>query len=156
MHCDQMSAGVNAIRTAWHIDKKQKVPVRWKVTWLHLFLTAKATSVKAPSSSSNYKSSPAKKWMTSVDGSSFCDLGHHMFVDKSASSFAYWDPITMWAELRKAEGVLIAGVNAKSHWSDVIIQIMYPDTDHMLIAGVNGASVSETLEKDRVPAGQST
>ena len=30
------------------------------------------------------------------------------------------------------------GVNARTRGLDVIIQIMYPDTDHMLIPGVNG------------------
>ena len=155
MHCDQMSAGVNAIRTAWHIDKKQKVPVRWKVTWLHLFLTAKATSVKAPSSSSNYKSSPAKKWMTSVDGSSFCDLGHHMFVDKSASSAQLIYILGSYHNVGTAEKSR-RRFNSRCQCKEPLIRCHYPDTDHMLIAGVNGASVSETLEKDRVPAGQST
>ena len=40
------------------------------------------------------------------------------------------------AQLRKR--ILIPGVNAKTHGLDVIIQIMCPDTNHILIPSGNG------------------
>ena len=47
----------------------------------------------------------------------------------------------MQAQLRKRERTLIPGVNAKTHELNVIIQIMDPDSEDMLIPGVNGTIV---------------
>lgn len=72
--------------------------------------------------------------MTFVPGSIFLDLGCNMFIYKSARS-AKLICILRSAQLENK----IQVVNAKTHGSEVIIQIMYPHTDPMLIPSVNGA-----------------
>lgn len=104
-------------------------------------MPAKASSANAASSGSSQKSTLGRSDLERNDVNlwqsvSFLDLGCHLFVDKFTScTSAYWDLIAMQGR----ECTLIPSVNAKTHGSDVIIQIMYPDADHMILPGVNGA-----------------
>ena len=75
-----------------------------------------------------------KKGMMSIRGNSFLDVGHDMFVDKSASSS------------QRSEGTAEKTrrhFNTRCKFKEPLIgchiRIVYPDTYHMLIPGVNGA-----------------
>ncbi len=80
-----------------------------------------------------------KQGMMAVYGIPLLDLGCPMFFWQGPAKL-----ICILRSDRSAGRITIMRtfINTKCHWSDVIMQIMYPDTDLVLVLGVNGSFVA--------------